>query len=172
MSTAIDVIKSVLPFIGTALGGPLGTGVASFVASKLGVPPEDVSSTLTSMLGNPAEVTKLRMIELEYQRHCLELGYKSIKDLEESNASVVKEVNKTMQVEATAEHWQTYSWRPFIGFSFGLYLNSMWVLPLFKVTPVTLNSELILAVGGILGVASWFRGKMQADPLIPFITKK
>ena len=172
MSTAIDVIKSVLPFIGTALGGPLGTGVAAFVASKLGVPPDTVSDTLSAMVGNPEDRVKLKQLELEYELHCKELGYQSIKDLELANASVVIEVNKTMQKEAEAEHWQTYSWRPFIGFSFGLYINSMWMLPLFKVTPVLLSSDLVLAVGGILGVASWFRGRMQADPLIPTAIKK
>jgi hypothetical protein len=171
MSKFVEVIKDVLPFIGTALGGPLGTGVASFVASKLGVSPTDVSSTLASMLGNPEELAKLKAIEADYQTHCLALGYASVKDLETINASVVVEVNKTMQAEAASEHWPSYSWRPFIGFSFGLYINSMWLLPLFKVQPVILSPDTVLAIGGILGVASWFRGKMQADPTIPTINR-
>jgi hypothetical protein len=75
-------------------------------------------------------------------------------------------VNTTMQVEAKADHWPTYSWRPFIGFTFGLYINSLWVLPLFHVQPVALSTDLVFAIGGILGVASFFRGKAQADPRV------
>ena len=62
------------------------------------------------------------------------------------------------------DHWPTYSWRPFIGFSFGLYVNSLWLLPLLKIAPFVMPAEVVVAVGGILGVASFFRGKMQADP--------
>ena len=84
---------------------------------------------------------------------------------------VIADVNKTMQVEAAAEHWPTYAWRPFIGFSFGFWLNSVWLLPLVNKIPVMLSTDVMLAIGGILGVASWFRGKMQADPNIPTINK-
>lgn len=76
-------------------------------------------------------------------------------------AGVIKEVNETMRVEATADRWPTYSWRPFIGFSFGFYINSLWLLPLFGQTPVIMSPDAVMAVGGILGVASWFRGQMQ-----------
>ena len=77
------------------------------------------------------------------------------------------DINKTMQAEAASEHWPSYGWRPFIGFSFGMYLNAQWILPLFKVQPPTVDAQLMLVVGAILGVASWYRGKMQADPAIP-----
>lgn len=169
-----DFISKALPWIGTALGGPLGGGVATFVANALGLSDSTqatVKDTLTNMLGNPEQVAKLKEIELSYQAHCLDLGYKSIKDLEELNSNVLIEVNKTIQAEAASEHWPSYSWRPFIGFSFGFYINSTWILPLFKVTPIVLSPDLVLAIGGILGVASWFRGKMQADPTIPTINK-
>ena len=74
------------------------------------------------------------------------------------------DINTTMQAETKAEHCPSYSWRPFIGFSFGFWINSVWLLPLFGKTPVMLTAEVMLAIGGILGVASWFRGKAQADP--------
>lgn len=86
--------------------------------------------------------------------------------LAEIAAKVVTSVNTTMRAEAASDHWPTYSWRPFIGFSFGLYVLSLWLLPLFGKTPVVMGADLVLAVGGILGVASWFRGRMQADPQI------
>lgn len=87
-------------------------------------------------------------------------------ELAKLSATVVQAVNTTMQTEAGADHWPTYSWRPFIGFSFGLWINSVWLLPLFHIVPVMLPAEVMLAIGGILGVASWFRGKAQADPAV------
>lgn len=165
--TVLNVIKGVLPFIGTALGGPLGGGAATFIASKLGVEPSAVTNTLTNMLGNPEQVVKLKELELTYQEHCQAMGYASIKDLESINASVLIEVNKTMQAEAGADHWPTYTWRPFVGFVFGtMMFGDYFILPLLHVPVPSVPSEAWIAMGGVLGVASFFRGKMQADPTI------
>lgn len=160
-----EVIKSILPWIGTALGGPLGGLAASFVGDKLGMSSasvETVKNVLSGMTG--AELAALKTTDYDFQHKMAEMGYVHIEKLEALNASVVIEVNKTMQAEAKAEHWPSYSWRPFIGFMFGMYIASMWLLPMFGKTPTILNSDMVLAVGGILGVASWFRGKAQADP--------
>lgn len=82
-------------------------------------------------------------------------------------------VNATMQAEAKADHWPTYSWRPFIGFTFGIMLfGDYFVIPLMKgwwpaIPQPNMPPEAWVAIGGILGVASFFRGKAQADPRIP-----
>lgn len=62
----------------------------------------------------------------------------------------------------TSERWPTYSWRPFLGFMFGTYVASLWVLPLFGKTPVIMSPDLVITVGGILGVSAYFRGKSQS----------
>ena len=98
------------------------------------------------------------------------------------------DVNKTMQAEAASEHWPTYSWRPFIGFSFGLlgliaggtaavsYIGVMF----FQVNPQVLaqlpaligaEAGIMATMAPVLGIASWFRGKMQSDPGIPTINR-
>lgn len=64
------------------------------------------------------------------------------------------------------EHWPTYTWRPFLGFCLGSYIVSLWLLPLFGKQPILLSSDLVLVIGGILGVASYWRGKAQADPTV------
>lgn len=164
-----EFIKSVLPFIGTALGGPLGGGVATFLGNALGLSPNaqsNIKDTVTTMLGNPEQAAKLKELELTFQAHMTELGYQSIRDIEGINSAMLIEVNKTMQAEDASEHWPSYSWRPFIGFMFGAYVASMWLLPLVGKVPVVLQADLTMAIGGILGVASFFRGKMQADPTI------
>lgn len=97
------------------------------------------------------------------------------------------DINKTMQAEAASEHWPTYSWRPAIGFAVALVmLLSVLTVFLAYVAAVFYNRSeglqhlpgVIAAVAGIigvvspiLGIASWYRGKMQADPNIPTINR-
>ena len=98
------------------------------------------------------------------------------------------DINKTMQAEAAAEHWPTYSWRPAIGFSFALlaviggltaaaaYIGVMFVNvkpEVLSYLPGMLGAEaaIMATMAPVLGVASWFRGKMQADPGIPTVNK-
>lgn len=162
-----DIIKSILPWIGTALGGPLGGIAASFVGDKLGIPAATVDTVKSVLAGmSPEKLAELKIHDDDFAFKMAQLGYDSLTRIETINSGVIVEVNKTMQAEAQSEHWPTYSWRPFIGFMFGLYIASLWILPLFHVTPITLNTDTVLAIGGILGVASWFRGKAQADPSI------
>ena len=130
---------------------------------------EKVVSIAKTVTGTPDENSALAALKaspelvLKFQESVLDHAY----DLEQIQADVIKEVNTTIRVEAAANHWPTYSWRPWIGFNFGAYIGSLWILPLFNRTPAKLDEYIVLAVGGILGVASWFRGKMQADPNVP-----
>ena len=171
MDTIMEAIKTVLPFIGTALGGPLGGGAATFIASKLGIPDATVAgvkTALTTMLGDPVQLQAARQAELDYQSHCLAMGYDNVDKLEALNAQVVVAVNQTMQSEAKADHWPTYTWRPFIGFVSGIMLfGDYFVLPLLKYPVPPVPDSVWLFLGGVLGVASYFRGKAQADPTIP-----
>jgi hypothetical protein len=83
-----------------------------------------------------------------------------------AGSDAIGDVNQTMQAETKADHWPSYTWRPFIGYTFGLYVMSLFVLPLFHVQPVSLSADMTLTIGAVLGVASFFRGKAQADPRI------
>ncbi|PMY13752.1 hypothetical protein C1X42_32665, partial [Pseudomonas sp. FW305-BF8] len=75
---------------------------------------------------------------------------------------VVGKVNDTMQAETKGEHWPTYTWRPFNGFVVGIMaFGCYFVLPLCKLPVPSIPTEVWLMFGGILGVASWFRGKAQ-----------
>ncbi|AUL55010.1 3TM-type holin [Burkholderia pseudomallei] len=82
-------------------------------------------------------------------------------------------VNQTMQVEAKADHWPTYSWRPFVGFCFGFaWIGAYFFIPILRgwwpsIQQPSIPPEAWVAIGGVLGVASFFRGKMQADPRVP-----
>lgn len=89
------------------------------------------------------------------------------------------DINKTMQAESASEHWPTYSWRPAIGFAVALavVLSVITVFAAYGAAlfghteglaqlPAVLAAVagIIAVVSPILGIASWYRGKMQADP--------
>lgn len=171
MDSVLEVIKGVLPFLGTALGGPLGGGAATFLASKLGISDSTVTgvkSALTNMLGDPVQVQAAKQAELDFQAHCMAMGYDNLQKLESLNASVVMAVNTTMQAESKADHWPTYTWRPFLGFIAGVMLiGDYFILPLAHIQVPIVPDTIWLFLGGVLGTASYFRGKAQADPAIP-----
>lgn len=76
-------------------------------------------------------------------------------------------VNKTIQTEVASEHWLSYSWRPICGLTFCfMTVACYFVLPLCKIAPPQVPTEVWAAFLAINGVASFFRGKAQADPNI------
>lgn len=153
------------PILGTLLGGPAGAAVGALIASGLGVgnSPDEVSVALAS---NPDAAVKLKQIEKERQVDLQGLAVQYASNVLATETATLQAVNSTMQVEAKAEHWPTYAWRPFCGFVFGVtFFGVYFVLPLLKLPVPVIPFEAWAALGAILGVASWFRGKAQADPL-------
>lgn len=168
MSGFTDLVKGALPFIGSALAGPLGGMAAEFIGAKMGLPSSTIESVTNALNGMPAsDLVQMKQIELDFQTKMAALGYGTVDKINELNATLVEAVNKTMQVEATSEHWPTYSWRPFCGFVFGvMFLGVYFILPLAHIPIPLVPQEAWLSMGAVLGVASFFRGKMQADPAI------
>lgn len=181
-----DMIRMTLPWIGTALGGPLGGMATEFVAKKLGLSNTTVESVKAVLGGmSPEKIAELKSADQEFQLKMAELGYDQIHRMEELNAKYevanAADVNKTMQAETTAEHWPTYSWRPAIGFAVAFNLISaslvIFIGYIFKPELVPTIPGMLTAQAGlnavalpVLGVASWFRGKAQADPAIQTAT--
>jgi hypothetical protein len=164
------------PKIVSMIGGTKAGDVAEKVL--------DIAKTVTGVADAPAalaQVTASPELQLEFRR---QVDSQEL-ELQKLAAGVAIEVNKTMQVEAAAEHWPTYSWRPFVGFVFGANLliatittAAVFISMLCGVTSATAAlTQLpqmigaLAAINGtavpILGIASWFRGKAQADPGIP-----
>jgi hypothetical protein len=105
-------------------------------------------------------------------------------ELEKLALANADQINQTMRAEAAAERWPTYSWRPFVGFCFGLLgLVSGLTVAAVYVAVMAMNADpslishlpglitaeavIMTTMAPVLGIASWFRGKMQADPAIP-----
>lgn len=171
------------PLLGTLLGGPAGAAVGGIIASVLGTgnSADEVSAALAT---NPDAAVKLKQIEADRQTKLADIAVDQAKAEIAGVVQASQAVNQTMQAEAASEHWPTYSWRPFIGYVFGAmgatlgitvaacYLGVMFfgAKPEPLATLPTMLGAMIGVMGvmsPILGIASWFRGKMQADPNIP-----
>ena len=159
-------VSKAAPLLGTVLGGPAGGAIGGLIASALGTAhaPDDVAQALTT---NPDAAVKLKQIEADHDVEIKKLVFAHADNELAADTQRIQAVNASIQSEAKSDHFPTYTWRPFIGFTFGLYVTALWALPLMGKAPVTLSPDITLAIGGILGVASWFRGKAQADPALP-----
>jgi hypothetical protein len=129
-------------------------------------------AALKALQANPDLVITYRKAVLEQEVTFQQLAVQNAAD-----------VNATMRAEAAAEHWPSYSWRPSIGFAVALdlILSALTVFVGYAYAMVsgktdhlaqlpamlTAMAALIAVAAPILGIASWFRGKMQADPAIP-----
>ncbi len=159
------------PLIGTVIGGPAGAAVGALVSASLGTS-NDPSAVQQALVSNPEVAVKLAQLEADQRVHLQTLAVTAEQNRLVAETSQLGAVNTTMQAEAVAEHWPTYSWRPFIGFVFGsMAFGVYFVLPLVHISIPTIPAETWMAFGAILGVASWHRGKMQADPSIPTVNR-
>ena len=167
----MDWLKTIAPTAATLLGGPLAGMAVKFIADQIGIPAttaDAVTTALTGLNETPEGRIKLAEIDAALRTHAIDSGI----DLERLALQNASDVNKTMQAEASSEHWPSYSWRPFCGFIFGaMFLGTYFVLPLLKIPVPTVPVEAWAAMGSVLGIASWFRGKAQADPANPAMTK-
>lgn len=177
------------PLLGTLLGGPASAAAAvgGLIASALGTGADPAE--VAQALANPDSLIKLRQIEADRQAKLQELAVDQAKAEMAATVQASADVNASMRAEAAAEHWPSYTWRPAIGFAVALdlVLASVLVCGVFvaqvfgaagaaaavAALPAALGA--LAAIVGlalpILGIASWYRGKMQADPAIPTINR-
>ena len=67
----MDWLKTLVPMLGTALGGPLGGAAAAFIADKLGLESktiEAVSEVLNSGKLTAEQLTGLKLAEIDFQK--------------------------------------------------------------------------------------------------------
>jgi hypothetical protein len=160
-------VGNVAPVLGTLIGGPAGGAIGAMVSSALGCAntPDDVSKALTV---NPDAAVKLAQIESDSKAQLQALLVQAEQNRLAADTSALNAVNQTMQAEDKAEHWASWLWRPYMGFITGtMVFGCYFVLPLLKIPSPAIPSEVWLFLGSVLGVASWFRGKAQADPANP-----
>lgn len=178
-----QTVGAAAPMLGALIAGPAGGTVGAIVASVLGVEntPDAVGKALSI---DPQAAIKLAEIESNERVKLQEMMTSQALAEINADSKAVTDVNATMQAEAAAEHWPTWSWRPFIGYCVGfnmiaasllvLVIGVMLMFGSAAATDAMTHLPMILgALAGIngtalpiLGIASYFRGKMQADPAI------
>lgn len=165
------------------LAGLFGGDKAEAVAGKV----VEIAQAVT---GQPTPDAALKAIQadpnlaMQFQKAVLDNKL----ELEKLAVANAADVNKTMQAEAGAEHWPTYIWRPMIGMAVALNVASCSITVMVAYISVMFANgkpEMLAYIPGmlgamaavvgvvmpVLGIASWFRGRMQADPNIPTINR-
>jgi len=68
-----DLLKTIAPLLGTALGGPLGGAAAAFIADKLGLDSKtvkNVSEVLNGSKMDPNQIMQIKLAEIEFEKFC------------------------------------------------------------------------------------------------------
>lgn len=173
------------PMIAGWLGGTKAEDVASKVVG--------IAQTVTGQSAPDAAVAALQAdpnLSMQFQKAVLDqqaqlaqIAADVTKAELAADTADTQAVNQTMQTEAKADHWPTYSWRPACGFAFalmavmagatvmGAYVGVMFahVEPgVLSYIPGMLGAEAAVmgTMAPVLGIASYFRGKMQANPTL------
>jgi hypothetical protein len=68
MDKLLDIVKGVAPGLATALGGPLAGAAVGMLADKLGLPDKTVEAVTQALTSNPANLEKLKEMELEFYK--------------------------------------------------------------------------------------------------------
>lgn len=94
----MNIVKTVAPWIGTALGGPLGGMAVEAVASALGVSEKTVDAVKTAISGaTPEQMLALKKADQDFAVQMQALGFKQVVDLESIAAGDRKDA-RGMQV--------------------------------------------------------------------------
>ena len=190
MSFWADVIKDVAPVAVSTLAGPAGPVVdlaLSALGNALGI--DSPTQQKIQVALQAGQLTGDQKIALQSADNMLKYQLAQIAGETkrvgtEANVDIIKAINGTMVAEAASDHWPTYTWRPFIGFCFGILAMLVGLLTfavyagvmfkqytgmdqgLITTLPAMITSMIgVLGImSPILGIASYFRGKAQADP--------
>lgn len=171
------------PMAGTLLGGPAGAAIGAMLAAALGTEPTP-DAIRTAIATDPQAALKLAQFQSDNDLKLKAMVFAHADNVLAADLAAMQTVNATIQIEAKADHWMTYSWRPMLGFCVGFNTVAAAILTLMVYGGVMLGIAqavaalptlpLVLgalaAISGtvlpILGIASYFRGKGQADPAL------
>lgn len=158
-----ELAGNLAPTIAGWLGGPKAKDVAEKVVDVAQVVTgvKDTATSIAMIQADPQKALDFQHKLLESQIEMARLANEV--PLAEIQAGVdgLRVVNETMQAESKSEKWWQNGWRPYIGFVFGTYIASLFVLPIFHVTPIRLSVDETMAVLAVLGIASWGRSRSK-----------
>lgn len=139
----MEWLKSLVPLLGTALGGPLGGAAASFLADKLGLQASTVEA-VTDVLkaGNmtPEQIVAIKLAEMDFKKF-LEDNKIKLEELEVKNV----EGARTLK-EKTGSYFPEF-------LSSIVVVGFLGILSWMMHDPSTIDSQPLLIMLGSLGAA-------------------
>lgn len=123
-----DVVKTVAPWIGTALGGPLGGMAIEAIANAIGVSEKTTERLQQAIQGmTPDEALALKKADQDFAIQMQSLGYKNIVDLEKIAADDRDSARK-MQMAVQSRMPATLTCG--VGAAFGMVLLVLFWVPI------------------------------------------
>jgi hypothetical protein len=140
------IVSTVAPWIGTALGGPLGGLAVEAAAKALGLNEKTADAVKTAISGaTPEQMLALKQADQAFSLQMQELGFKQIKDLEAIAADDRKDA-RAMQIAVRSWVPAALSIAVTVGY-FAILIGMM--LGTFKVS----DSQALLLMLGSLSTA-------------------
>jgi hypothetical protein len=68
MEALLSILKTAAPALATAVAGPLGGAAVGMIADKLGLPEKTVEAVTAALTSNPANLEKLKEMDLEFAK--------------------------------------------------------------------------------------------------------
>jgi hypothetical protein len=141
-----DFVKTILPWIGTAVAGPLGGMAVKFFADKLGVPAEKAEDLSNWLKGaSPEDLLKAKQADQAFELEMKKLGFQEIYQMEEL---IVRDRMSARDREAKTGDQTTRQLA--ICYTVGYFVLLMFA---FFVKFPEANTEILSALLGILSAA-------------------
>jgi hypothetical protein len=159
-----EVAKIGLPLLGAVLPIPGGVAIGTALASAIGAKSTNPSDIFAKLSASADALQKAKEFELTHQEKMLQLGLDFDKAMRQADSVDILSVNTSIQAEAKSEHWAQWAWRPYNGFLYGtMIILCYFALPLAKIVPPLIPSEVWLGWGALLGITAWHRGIQQVE---------
>ena len=157
-----SILKTVAPWIGTALGGPLGGMAVEAAASALGLSDKTVESVKQAIAGaTPEQMLALKQADQAFALQMQALGFKQVSDLEAIAAGDRKSARE-MQVALRSMVPALLTW-----FLIGSFVGTLVALFVVNVPPSN-RDVMVYMVGQLSGftaaaVAFWLGTTRQSE---------
>lgn len=150
-----DIVKTVAPWIGTALGGPLGGMAVEAAAAALGLSDKTAEAVKNAISGmNPEQALALKKADQDFALQMQAMGFKQVTDIEKLAADDRKDA-RSMQVQTRSIVPAVLS----VGVTLG-YFGILWGMLAGKLE-VSDSQALLLMLGSLstawgMVMAYWF----------------
>lgn len=164
------LIRTVAPWIGTALGGPLGGLAVEAAANALGIGEKTVDAVKQALGGaTPDQMLALKKADQEFQVQMQALGFKAVTDLE---AIAAGDRKSAREMQTAIRSKMPAFLTAMLGLAFSATLAA-----LFFVAIPDGNRDLIVYMCGQLvgafgmGMAFWFGTTRQSEDKTHFLAQ-